>query len=158
MKKLLLAMTLTLLVGVAAYAVPIDISNSTVTITGPTTFTMNGIAAMGSTYWCDFIWDETHFDFTDYGEETGSCPSVVGEWTLNYYWGDGTTSITFYSDGTFYSGGGYWGTWIQDDCDVEWFYDSGTHYWGVMDTGGNYMDGEMLSYSGSPGTWDATRN
>jgi len=90
--------------------------------------------------------------------EGSECPPVVGEWILNYYWGNGTCTITFYEDGSFYSSGGYWGTWVQDGCDVEWFYDIGTHYWGVMDPGGNYMEGEMLSYSGTPGTWDATRN
>lgn len=90
--------------------------------------------------------------------EGSGCPSMVGEWTLNYYW-NGTCTLWFYEDGTFYSGGsGSWGTWIQDGCDVEWTYESGTHYWGVMETGGDYMSGEMLSYSGSTGTWNATRN
>ncbi len=155
MKKLLLAMTLSLLVGVAAYAVPIDISNATVTITGPTTFTMNHIAAFGGSYWCDFVWNETRFDVVDYGEETGA-GSAAGTWTLNYYW-NGTCTMYLYEDGTGWIDEGYAITWYQDGYDVEWFFESGTHYWGTINEAADYMEGEMLSAYGSTGTWDAFR-
>jgi hypothetical protein len=88
----------------------------------------------------------------------GDCPSMIGEWTLNYFWDKGSATIWFYPDGTFYVSDGYIGTWHQDGCDVEWFYESGTHYWGVMNPDGDSMDGEMLSSYGGSGHWNATRN
>ena len=97
----------------------------------------------------------------------GTCPSIVGIWMLHYEWDtDGpntlypNTQIIFYPNGQFetrFSGG--W--WEQDDCDVEWTYDSGTAYWGTMHIGGNYMEGECESeLGGEPlyGVWDATRD
>jgi hypothetical protein len=89
------------------------------------------------------------------------CPSVVGQWLLYYDWdcdgSYGTVTLTFFEDGTFQSSGGSNGTWTQDGCDVEWYYTNGTHYWGVMEPEGLYMEGDMLSYSGSDGCWWADR-
>ncbi len=88
--------------------------------------------------------------------EGSECPSAVGTWTLNYYW-NGTCTMYLYDDGTGWIDEGYNITWYQDGCDIEWFFESGTHYWGVMEPEGDYMAGEMLSYGGSTGTWNAIR-
>jgi len=91
----------------------------------------------------------------------GECPSVVGDWIVYYDWGcdgnPGNHFMTYNQDGTWYSSEGYSGTWVQDGCDVEWWYPSGTHYWGVMEADGLYMEGDMLSSGGSDGCWWADR-
>jgi hypothetical protein len=91
----------------------------------------------------------------------GECPSIVDVWTLTYDWNcdgeDGSTSLTFYENGTFQSSGGSSGTWEQAGCVVNWWYESGTHYWGVMQSDGLFMEGDMLSWMGSDGCWWAER-
>ena len=84
------------------------------------------------------------------------CPCMAGQWTLNFFW-DGTTPIYFYNNGKFSTGGGYAGDWFQTGCTVDWYYESGTHYWGTITAAGTYMDGSMLSYLGGTGTWDASK-
>ena len=81
---------------------------------------------------------------------------MVGQWEIAYEW-DGTSTITFLADGTF-SVEGFTGTWEQFGCVVEWAYESGTRYWGAMDSDGDMMSGEMKSFSGSTGTWSANRS
>lgn len=51
-------------------AVDIDISNSTMTITGPTTFRLEGVSAMQGKYWGNFTWNSSQnvFQVADYGE------------------------------------------------------------------------------------------
>jgi hypothetical protein len=92
------------------------------------------------------------------------CPPVDGIWQLYYDWfcdgiDVGDTSQEFYGDGTWYMPEwGYYGTWIQDGCNIDfWFNDFDTHYWGVMTLDGMYMDGEMLDYEGNTGCWWADR-
>ena len=85
-----------------------------------------------------------------------SWPSIIGVWTLNYFW-NGTTTITFLVTGRF-STEGYEGDWHQYGPIVNWYYDSGTHYWGTINSVGDYMSGEMLSYLGASGTWNASVN
>ena len=86
----------------------------------------------------------------------GACPDLTGTWDVTYIW-SGVVTKWFYSDGTWDDSEGYTGTWVQDGCDVDWWYTSGTHYWGTMEEDGQSMSGEMLSYSGSPGTWTGIR-
>lgn len=110
---------------------------------------------------------EISTDLFDVEVTAGTCPSIVGVWMLHYEWDtDGPNTlypnspITFYPNGQFesrFSGG--W--WKQLDCDVDWLYDSGTHYWGTMHIGGDYMEGLCESeLGGEPiyGVWDATRD
>ena len=51
--------------------VPIDLTNSTPTVTGATTLHIEGIATLGSSYWADFKWNAgtNKFDVSSYGEE-----------------------------------------------------------------------------------------
>jgi hypothetical protein len=92
-------------------------------------------------------------------EAEPQCPSMVGTWDLAYDWDcDGSWEyawIEFFSDGTFedefYAGG----TWTQNGCDVDWVYDNGTHYWGLMTLDGTYMSGDMLDFNGRDGCWTA---
>lgn len=84
------------------------------------------------------------------------CPTMEGRWSLDYEW-DGTATITFKADHTFVAGA-YSGTWEQVGCDVNWLYTSGTYYWGTMTDEGRRMSGEMESWVGWVGTWDATRD
>lgn len=94
-------------------------------------------------------------------EAVPECPSVVGTWDLYYDWDCdgtyGTTWMEFFSDGTWENGEGYVGTWLQDGCNIDWWFESGTHYWGVMELDGMYMEGDMLSYGGLEGCWWADR-
>jgi hypothetical protein len=95
-------------------------------------------------------------------EAAPECPSLVGDWIVNYDWNcDGSYNshdMFFYNDGTWYSSEGYTGTWAQDGCNIDWWYTSGTHYWGVMTLDGMYMDGEMETSGGSMwGCWWADR-
>lgn len=63
-------LSLSLALAPHAQAVPIDITDAAVTIRGATTFYMENISTMGSSYWADFRWDEKANAFrpTDYGE------------------------------------------------------------------------------------------
>ncbi len=88
--------------------------------------------------------------------EPGSCPDLTGTWDVTYIW-SGVVTKWFYADGTWDDSEGYDGTWIQDRCEVDWWYTSGTHYWGTMEEDGQTMAGEMLSYLGRPGTWTGLR-
>ena len=51
--------------------VPIDLTDSTPSVTGVTTLHIEGIATLGSSYWADFEWNEktNKFDVVAYGEE-----------------------------------------------------------------------------------------
>lgn len=58
-------------VGTTAYAVPIDLTNATPSVTGATTLHIDGIATLGASYWADFKWNDrtNKFDVSAYGEE-----------------------------------------------------------------------------------------
>jgi hypothetical protein len=94
-------------------------------------------------------------------EDIPECPPLTGDWIIYYDWNcDGSFNshnMTFYADGTWSSSEGYTGTWAQDGCNIDWWYTSGTHYWGVMTLDGLYMDGDMLSSGGLSGCWWADR-
>lgn len=64
----------------AAYAVPIDLTDSTPTVTGATTMNFTGVLALGSSYWIDVAWDSgsNGFDVTGYGEESGKDTELFG--------------------------------------------------------------------------------
>ena len=85
--------------------------------------------------------------------------NIVGDWALNYDWGcngvDGTSTINFYSDGTFSTSSGSSGTWTQISDQVQWIFTSGTTYDGTISN--NYMSGTMVSSTSTTGCWDATR-
>jgi hypothetical protein len=86
---------------------------------------------------------------------------ITGDWTVNYTWdqgGSGSTTITFSGDkksGTFITAS-YNGTYTVDSKNVQWTYTSGTKYTGTFSDKQN-MSGTILSYSGSTGTWTATK-
>jgi len=71
---------MTVLIATAAEAVPIDLSDATVTITGPTTLRLDGVATMGSIYWADLEWSDAHNVFVpaDYGQEVPA--GLVARW------------------------------------------------------------------------------
>ncbi len=71
---------MTVMVATAAHAVPIDLSDATPSITGPTTLHLDGVATMGSIYWSDLEWSDTRnvFVTVDYGEESPS--GLVARW------------------------------------------------------------------------------
>ena len=86
---------------------------------------------------------------------------IVGVWIVNYTWdtgGSGSTTITFSGDkksGTFTTAS-YNGTYSVDGKNAQWTYSSGTKYTGTFKDKQN-MSGTMLSYSGDPGTWTASK-
>jgi hypothetical protein len=95
-------------------------------------------------------------------EAEPQCPPAVGMWDWYYDWdcdGDpGNTWVELYSDGTFLNGEGGSGTWYQDGCNFDLYFESQTHYWGVMTIDGMYMEGEMETSGGSMwGCWWANR-
>jgi len=95
-------------------------------------------------------------------EAEPQCPSIVGTWDLTFdWWCDSleirTIWIQFNSDGTFDDEEYNSGTWTQNGCDVDWYYDNQTHYWGVETYDGMYMEGDMLTTSGMDGCWWADR-
>ena len=69
----------TLVFGSHASAVPIDLTGSTPTVTGPTTLHIEGIAALGARYWAGFDWNAqtNKFDAAAYGELPSSGPFVL---------------------------------------------------------------------------------
>jgi len=90
-----------------------------------------------------------------------SCPSVEGTWLLNDDWEKSTDVATFHPDGTVeFSSSFYTGTWDQVGCCVKWvvgIMPAFPTYSGVMDLGGDAMEGEMVSSFGTAGTWTAAR-
>lgn len=66
-----------------------------------------------------------------------------------------TSSFRMQEDGTWRSGS-LAGTWTFDCCreSIEFAFNSGTRYWATRGEDGCYA-GEMLSWSGSSGTWSA---
>jgi hypothetical protein len=94
--------------------------------------------------------------------EIPQCPSMEGIWDISYDWlcdsiDIANTTVQFNTDGTFVDSEGRGGTWSQDNCNVDWVYDNGTHYWGTMTTDGTSMEGEMLNSGGLDGCWWANR-
>ena len=65
--------------GGGAAGVPIDLTGATPTVTGPTTLYIDGIAALGSTYWADFQWNDSNnvFQVSAYGEESSGAGGFV---------------------------------------------------------------------------------
>ena len=65
------------------------------------------------------------------------------------------SSWRLHEDGTWRSGS-YTGTWTFDCCrrQIELVFASGTRYWATLGDDGCF-DGEMLSWSGSRGTWSS---
>ena len=58
----------------AVQGVPIDLTDSTPTVTGESTLHIDGILTLGATYWADFEWNDrtNKFDVTAYGEGDAS--------------------------------------------------------------------------------------
>lgn len=75
---------------------------------------------------------------------------VVGTWTYKYNWNCGssygTSTIVFYSDGTFKTGS-YTGTWHMVGHEITWIFDSGTTYSGRKI--GSSIQGMMVRYDGN---------
>ena len=118
---------------------------------------------------------------------TTSCVNkndIRGTWTLTYQWGASspakvmvnskvssekvyisyTNQITFNGEkddeGDLYaveeSGKMEWGIWSYNGTNIRWTFSNTTTYSGkVKDE--NYMSGTMVGYTGSTGTWSATR-
>ncbi len=65
----------------AAAGVPIDLTDATPTVSGPTTLHIEGISTLGASYWADFKWDDSRnvFSVTAYGEEGPPIPDDF-EW------------------------------------------------------------------------------
>jgi uncharacterized protein (TIGR02145 family) len=67
-------------------AVPIDISEAEITITGSMTFTMNNVYSNGNYYWIDFEWNRqsNYFKPVDFGPEVDfRRGDIIGENTEN---------------------------------------------------------------------------
>jgi hypothetical protein len=87
-------------------------------------------------------------------------PSIVGTWTVNANWSwspdsSASSPLTFESDGSFDTGKGSQGTWIQSGQLVSWTYANGTCYTGAL-ISATAMSGTMAAGI-STGTWYATR-
>jgi hypothetical protein len=84
---------------------------------------------------------------------------VTGTWSHWYDWGcDGSSSSTTWyinSDNTFANGEGSSGTWTLDGNEITLIFSSGTTYTGTVN--GDYMEGTMVSFSGSTGCWGSSR-
>ena len=94
--------------------------------------------------------------------ECQDCPLAAGTWLLDLSWEKSTVIATFhlYPFATVEYSSGVSGTWSWAGCSVEWSIESMgmfTEYWGVMDPGGQTMEGEMVSPYGTAGTWSAMR-
>lgn len=65
-----------LLAASAAHGVPIDLTESTPSITGATSLHIDGISTLGSSYWADFEWngENNKFEVVSYGVEGGLEP------------------------------------------------------------------------------------
>ena len=64
-----------------ADAVPIDLTGSTPSVTGPTSLNFVGVKAMESTYCMDLEWDagRNRFEVTDYEDESGKATDLFGD-------------------------------------------------------------------------------
>ena len=86
--------------------------------------------------------------------------AVSGTWKIFYDWGcDGgysNTTITFNADGTFKTGEGYTGKWVQVAGMITWRYDSGTTYAGNVI--GGAINGMQTTWSGFNGCFYCTAN
>jgi hypothetical protein len=87
-----------------------------------------------------------------------SCPSIVGEWIINFDWhcdgSSGTAPITFNADGT----ASFSGNWSQNRCDMQILFPNGTTYTGNVNTDGTHLSGTMaMGGGGSTGCWTADR-
>jgi len=94
--------------------------------------------------------------------ECQDCPLAAGTWLLDLSWEKSSVIATFhlYPFATVEYSSGASGTWSWTGCEVEWSIESMgmfTEYWGVMDPGGQTMEGEMVSPYGTAGTWSAVR-
>jgi len=94
--------------------------------------------------------------------ECQDCPLAAGTWLLDLSWEKSSVIATFhlYPFATVEYSSGVSGTWSWAGCAVEWSIESMgmfTEYWGVMDPGGQTMEGEMVSPYGTAGTWSAMR-
>jgi hypothetical protein len=89
----------------------------------------------------------------------GVNPSIVGQWNMHYDWDCAgtplTVVLTFNSNQTFVSSSGVSGTWSMDGSFIKWVYTNGTTYQGWV--AGEYMAGNVVSYSGATGCWNADR-
>ena len=162
MRRLLFALSFLFVFALDAAAVEIDMTDGFVEITGPTTMRVNNVLSLGNYYWADLEWDSTTNTFRVTNVGPMNCTSMEGLWTLHYDWGcvgsPYDVTIQFRSDGTFITGDDNSGTWSQDGCDVDWVYSNGTHYWGVMESNGLSMSGDMHSNWAGDGCWTADRS
>lgn len=67
----MITLVLVSLMSSGAQAVPIDLTNATPSVTGPTSLRIDGVEALGSIYWGEVEWneDKNRFDVAAYGED-----------------------------------------------------------------------------------------
>lgn len=90
-------------------------------------------------------------NIVNHGDDDRNAPGVKGAWTLHYDWNcTGTAfdaSITFANDGTFTTGDGYTGQWVDGDGVIIFHFDGiNTAYIGK--TAGGQVDGIMSTFGG----------
>jgi len=162
MRRFSLVVFLLLAFAVDAFAIQIDMTDGFVQVTGPTTMRVNNVLSMGNYYWADLEWDSTSNTFHVTNVGPMNCASMEGLWTLHYDWGcvgsSSRVTIQFFGDGTFLTSENNTGTWSQDGCNVDWVYSNNTHYWGVMESNGLSMSGDMHSNWAGDGCWTANRS
>lgn len=87
---------------------------------------------------------------------------ITGMWDVSFTWsGQSTGHKVFTFSGTKKSGnfsydGEVKGTYSVDGKNVQWVFPSGTRYTGTF-SDKNIMSGTMVSSSGTPGTWSASK-
>lgn len=98
------------------------------------------------------IMDESNGYFSIAGTDTAS---VSGEWNVHGTWNKWDGLWNFSDDGTWTNSWGNSGTWELLGDIIQWNYDSGTYYIGIVD--GDSMSGIMNGGSELNGTWTAQR-
>ena len=88
---------------------------------------------------------------------------IVGEWTLNYNWTAGTSSLVFNDDFTFTTNEGNNGTWTYNGSAIEFIFSNGTTYsTTALDLIAGTMSGTMFNGGHGDtipdGNWTATRD
>lgn len=85
-----------------------------------------------------------------------SLTNVAGVWNVQGSWEKWEGVWTFSDDGTWSNSWGTSGTWQLKGDIIQWYYDSGTSYTGLVE--GDSMSGYMSDGLGLNGTWTAQRN
>jgi len=92
---------------------------------------------------------------------TGHNKGVVGTWKRTFDWScDGSVGITtdtIRADFTWFSSGGFSGTWTLEGDNFTYNYPGGTSYRGKVNSTSSSMSGTMTSYTGSTGCWSSIR-